>query len=430
MKIFKNIHQTPIISIKFYNDNTKSLKYSKALSSENGSKLYRLSFEKGIFSYDCEKQLVLEKNCGQICQIELLNSAILKNNEKTVDHKIFAVASLIRIAIIQIEPKIQQVFILNKPESVKENFPPSISWTEGIFKCESNESSIILMTSWGNHYFLINLNQKKEKIDGILFQGQLIAHLEIKYCAIYSIFLSNRIFISLLENKKGILINLEDFDQISNEISSQVQDSNIDEILIKLNHPIFSYYSEFEYTEKIMFNSFIKDSENMALSCYLQSFTAIRNINKLFFIGEGEIFTIDLFTWKKYINSMINTGDRMSALNTIIKVYKGEEKYVAGIAEIKNERFELMREYSEIMAKDFLLLALKKLDQKNDGYETEVKRLILTVTEFLIETDNSEYLFIEIQQIFDEFALGEKFYENLEFFILNGKIKFFFVFLF
>ena len=429
LKIFKNIHLTPILCLKFYHDNTKSLKFSRVISSDNGSKIFRLCFEKGIFSYDCEKQLIMEKNCGQVCQIELLHSANLKNSEKTRDHKIFGFASLIRVSIIQMEPKITKIFTINRPDLIKEKNPPSISWTEGLFQTNSYESSILMMISWGNQYFLINLRHE-DKNDDIVFHAQMIAHLQINFESIYSSFLSSRILISFLDNNKGILINLEDFEEVNESLSNQIVEENLNEILKKMDHSIFQNYLEFEYNEKIVFNSYIKDSYNMARSCYLQSFSPYFNFNKIFFIEDEDISQLNLFTWKNYINAMINNGDRFSALNSIIKVYKGEEKYVAGISEIKEQRFEIMKEYSEIMAQDYLILNLQKIDIKEQDYEKKIRDLMLTIIEFLIETDNSDFLFNNIKQIFIKAEMEEKFIENLEPFILKCKIKLFYYILF
>lgn len=422
LKKFKNIHQTPILSVKFFHDNTKSLKFSKALTSDNGSKLFCLTFEKGIFSYDCVKQLVIEKTNGQISQIELLKSSKLQNSEKSKDHKIFGLSSIMKVSIIQMEPKIAKIFSINRPNSIQEKNPPSISWTEGLFQVNSNEISIILMVSWGNHYFLVNLIQKEKDYD-LIFSAQIIAHLEIENFAVYSNFVSSRILISFFENKKGILLNLEDFEEVNQALSQKVKEDNLDEILKEMDHSLFHNFLEFQYNENIVFNSFIKDSNNMARCSYFQSFYSQSEMNKILFIENEEIYNLGLFTWKKYINEMINSGDRFSALSTIIKVYKGEEKFVAGISEIKTKRYELMKEYSEIMIKDYLILALKKLDLKDENNQKEIKKLILTVIEFLIENDNSDYLFNEMQDIFKEFDLGEKFIENLEPFILKGKIR-------
>lgn len=423
LKRFKNLHQTPVLALKFYHDNGKSLKFSKVLSSDNGSKLFRLTFEKGIFSYDCDKQLIIDRTCGQICQIELLSSTKLLNSEKTRDHKIFGLASLSKVSIIQMEPKIYKIFAINRPNRIKENNPPSISWTEGLFQLNSNETSILLMISWGNHYFLVNL-ASEEKDYEVNFFGQIIAHLQIDNFAIYSGFLSNRILISFLENKKGILLNLEDFEEVNQNISLKINEENLETIIKEMDHPVFETYLQFNYNENIIFNSFIKDSNNMVRCSYLQSFCALTNFNKLYFLESNEIHCLSLFTWKKYINEMINSGDRFSALQTIIKVYKGEEKYVAGISETKTKRYEIMKEYSQIMIKDYLILSLKRIDDlKIEQNQEQIKKLLLTAIEFLIETDNSDFLFTEMQLILKEFDLCEKLIENLEIFILKGKIK-------
>ena len=251
----------------------------------------------------------MEKICGQVCQIELLCSQNLKNNEKTKDCKILGLSSLMNVSIIQLEPKIAKIFSINRPESVKEKNPPSISWTEGMFQTNSKEKSILMMISWENRFFLVNLNQE-EKYDEIIFRGQMIAHLEINFSSIYSVFLSNRILISFLDNGKGILINLEDFEEINDNFDYE---ENLNEILKKANNSIFYNYLEFDYNEKIMFNSFIKDSENMVRYCHLQSFSCLSNMNKVYFIEDEEIIFLSLFTWKKYINTRINSGDRFSA---------------------------------------------------------------------------------------------------------------------
>lgn len=390
------------------------------LSSDNSSKVLRLTFEKGLFSYDCDKQLVLEKTCGQITQIELLQSQKIEK-----DHKILALGSLTKILIIQMEPKISKIFTLAKPESILERNPASIVWTEGLFHADGEETAILLLISWGNHYFLVNLRPEEILTRGmgeIIYKAQMVAHLMIKDYIRFSMFLSNRVFFSLLENDRGVLMNLEDFDEIPEK--TPILENNLDEILKSLNHMISNEYLDFEFNEKLAFHSLVKDRDNMARSCYSQSFAG-NSKNSLFLLQDEQVSVFSLFTWQKYVNSMINTGDRFAALASLIRIYKGEEKYVAGITEVlKNKRLELMREYAEMMAQDYLILSLKKAENKE---EKTMRKLILTVSEFLIEIEDSEFLFTEIQKILIECQLGEQFLESLESFILKGKIRYFLI---
>ena len=410
LKVFKGLHSTPILALRFFHENAKSIRACKLLSSDNSSKVMKIAFEKGIFSYDCDKQLVLEKTCGQVTQIELLQSQKLDSGIK-----IMALSSLVKVLIIQLEPKTHKIFTLSKPSQVPERHPASVVWTEGVFHTESEDTSILLLVSWGNHYFLVNLRLENTLLEPV-YKGQLVAHLQIKDFIKFSTFLSNRILFSLLENDHGVLINLEDFDEVSEK---QAAFESLDETLKALDHGVSNETLDFEMQERFVFNSLVKDSYNMARSCYSQSFSG-NNRNGLLLLMEDGIAVLNLFTWQKYVNSMINNKDRFAALACLIRIHKGEEKFVAGVAEIKSKRAALMREYAETMAQDYLILSLKNMEKKE---EKDMRKLILTVSEFLIEIEDSQFLFTEIQKILQECQMGEQFLEGLEPFILKGKIR-------
>jgi len=63
LKLLKNINKisiSPILSVKFYHRTGRSIKQSKLITSDFDLMVYRGLFEKGIFGYDLEAQLLIE----------------------------------------------------------------------------------------------------------------------------------------------------------------------------------------------------------------------------------------------------------------------------------------------------------------------------------------------------------------------------------
>ena len=127
LKSFNKFHSTRILAAKFYHNIGRSGKESKLLVSDSAQNVNKIVFEKGIFGYDADFQLLI-RDWGQFFRIEILNN-ISGFWEKT---RLAALASIKQIAILSLEPKTYRLMSFYRPEHILERTIPSISWNEGI----------------------------------------------------------------------------------------------------------------------------------------------------------------------------------------------------------------------------------------------------------------------------------------------------------
>ena len=119
LKLLKNINKisiSPILSVKFYHRTGRSIKESKLITSDSDQMVYRGLFEKGIFGYDLEAQLLIE-NWGQFFQIELLP-----------EDSLAALASIKQIVIVLLNPKPLKIMAFHRPSTISERIPHCITW--------------------------------------------------------------------------------------------------------------------------------------------------------------------------------------------------------------------------------------------------------------------------------------------------------------
>lgn len=407
LKSFNKIHLYPVISVKFFHCSGNSLKESKLLASDTQENVNKITFEKGILSYDADFQLLINE-WGQFFQIELLNTSSFKDGIKLV-----ALASMRQIVIIIIEPKPKKLMALHRPQYINERFLPCISWNDLQNENVSKPSQHFLAVLWGTAIILIKI---EEDATGNLIHN-IHSNFKLETSAIFCCFL-NYEQILIIENceeiiENSFLISINDF------IAYKEENLNESVFLNEEFSPLINYSQikrvHLPFKKPISFHTYLKDSNSMLIPCKIGNFLRCSFKNKLFYCREGEkLIEIGFYSTQKFFDNLIKQKDFNAFFYFLLKIYEGKTTYLLEEPEKKTETVQPLLKNTTIDYFTFLL----------QHSEEEFVKGTESLLQIIIKTKNFKLLFQEAIEIFEKNSKEQIFMQILENFILDKKISF------
>lgn len=352
IKYFYSIHSlsSSILALKFYHNNTKSTNKCKIISSDNEGKVYKSIFEKSFLNVmNLESFPVIEKNAGNISEIKILKSFILNSSESTKNLKIVALASNLKVCVIQIEPKHSVIYVIPRPNFIKEIYVPSISWDEGFFKYhqensqkKQQEKSIFLLISWEKYIDLLVFKEKYNAEDDCFnLTSNIVGCLKVSSPCIYVGFISINIIAGITENFDLFFLHLDDINE-SNE--SCIKTDNIKEDYFHEIKPVMRIHDKLL---KLQFKTEI-NYEKLLISSKKEE-------SSLFFLDQDDNFEVlEIYSWQNYINKLLE-NDKKLAIFKLYQIYEyGNLDFIALIPKVPKFRKKTMKEFVKLVLKNFL----------------------------------------------------------------------------
>ena len=326
--------------------------------------------------------------------------------------------SLIDIRIFQIEPNIEQIIVIKKPEYILENVVPDVEIGVGRnpevftrFAKKDENNHLLMIVSWGNIIYFYHLS---------IIEGRLIK--EIKevgyYINIFNIlrigFLNSSIVYCL---DKSYSIKILDTVKVN---SGKIQ---IDEgkPIIPKNNEISEIEKSRHISEFISNQIKFVDSHEQAIETYLYS--VLDNDLTVHILAGKEIYSYNLVNWDAFLNDKQKNNDYLNLFSVGIKLYNGKFSAFSNIPDYKILKGKIgdflkvkIPEYVKSTIKD------KKSNIKDLKEKDKIYECINIVIEVCIELEAVEFLIRKIEPLFEEKEYGELFLSRLEPFILCDKI--------
>ena len=143
----------------------------------------------------------------------------------------------------------------------------------------------------------------------------------------------------------------------------------------------------------------------------------------LYFLINSEFFCLNLISWEKILQNFIEEEDYLQAMVNVLQIYKKKIKYMGNIpADIATRKQFLSNPIKEITI-GYFLFSMKKIQDILMDY-CYVKEIATTI-EFLVETEQFNFLFNNIMKDLELKGFLKQFICSLEPFILKKKIRFF-----
>ncbi|EAR91646.1 corvet complex core vacuolar protein (macronuclear) [Tetrahymena thermophila SB210] len=295
---------------------------------------------------------------------------------------------------IQITFQFQKSKMSSKEEEEEENKPskPSISWGQGYFY-GNNSGQPILCIGWEDHVFLI----KAQLLDDEYVHFYQTAYAKFSYQVEKCVFISNSIIFIIFTNKECAIIHTSNFTL-----------GPLDTSISKLN--------------SCMYLDHIPEFQKLSLFCSQSKHTLFYHFGDCsakFLLPQSLMFSFNLKKWQAYFNDR-NSLDWIKLMQHGLMVQNNIIKYLGGVEDEKKKRQDEMKTFFQTLGLTYIQLSL--VTDQELSQET-INQILTLGTEFLLSTDNSEYLFSVVSIGIKNFGYEENFLECLQTFIEHSKLR-------
>ena len=408
------IHKdTSCLEIKIYKKDKENDVYF--ISSGGDGQVFYNSFKKLIF-WRFSSSLII-KNDIPIFMIKFI---CISNKNQYYYAKLYSLRKYVllgseeEIKLFCLEPKIEQILEIKKPDNILGSIVPDAQIGIGRvpeitmrFAKKDDKNHLLLVISWGNIIYFYKLSLE----DGLITNEFKEVGYYINLFDILRIGFLNSSVVFCLDKTYGI--------KILN--SSKVNQGKINFLEGKPIAPIENDLAEIEkYRHICEFISSDKKLDNKA-EAYLYSI--IENDCCLQILGEKQIYDLNLISWDIFLKELQKKNDYLNLFSVGIDIYNGKITFFSNLPDNRTIKKKIGDYLKEIIPQYInLILKEKKSTIKDVKEEEKIFECINIVIEVCIELEAVEFLLRTIEPLFEEKEYGDLFLERVEPFILCDKI--------
>ena len=344
---------------------------------------------------------------------------IFENNLNLSENYVI-LGSIEEILIYCIEPCIEELFVIKKPNFIKEDVIPDshvgigrISLND--YDDEKNMDCILLIISWDNiiYFYSLETNEKNiinnyKEIGNYINENNILRIGFLNNSVIYII--DNTFSIKLIDTQKinkGKLIISKDSQKIIIP-----EKNNFAEI--ETNH----------FVSPVLFSqSKILDSQQNPIKTYLYSALEnnFDNNLSLYILGSKQVYNVSLSDWKNYLNNFIKREEYLNLFAVGIKLYRNNFRALSNIPDFKLDKDNAQKNIREYLRQIMSQYVIINIDEKHSL--ESISQSIKLVIEFCMEIEDVEFLLNSIEPIFEQKKYTHLFLEKLTPFVLRDKIE-------
>lgn len=280
LKSISGVHDTVILTIKFYKD-TKS----HIITSDNVGNVNLLTVNKVLFSYTVDKQLLLCKSAGNVSSIQALKSQdSFYNGHVVKTYTLVALSSLSVMLIIALEPMVRILYKMERPPYVKEGYVPYISWGKGCLKEDNLDmKNPLLAISWANVIYVIPIPNIElfDNKEAFQVKGFYYSDCDINYMSWIA---PNLILI--MDSRKNFKILYSGYFEKGCYDDSLKPGANLQCVM-----------NCQQIDSEITFQTYFNDSTGRVRSCFQNTVVITENTNSVYMLGYKKLYVGKLFKW-------------------------------------------------------------------------------------------------------------------------------------
>ena len=413
---FKEIHTSKILALKFANVDKHIFNF---ISSDEDGQVMHVNFSSKL------KNIKKTKSYNLIYVDKEPTYAITKFTPYEDQNKsILAFSSITKVKLYSLEPKLELIFEVNKPDYVEENDIPDISLGWGnrpqpqASKKKLSESiankEIFLAIAWGNVILFYSIAIKG---DNFIYEGP-IGYFENNIAIVRLGFISSSIIYFFDKTAQLKIINTSfcdfgKYEKIEDKKFVYNKNALIDEGKILDPHMKKNNISKKKDLELLTYRNYIY---NMKKCIYIVTNEGLR-------IGK-------VLSYKDCINDIIKKSNNwFGAMCLAIDIYQGNITSFPGVPTNENSRkkklepflIELLNQYIDYNFKG----AKESGDEEGldediiDMRDDQIIECINVSIEFCLGIKIFDYLLKDVERTFSKFGKGDLFYKLLEPFIFN-----------
>lgn len=174
--------------------------------------------------------------------------------------------------------------------------------------------------------------------------------------------------------------------------------------------------------EEIRHKDIITASSTQLKSKFNFNPTISKNFDgKIVALGKSTVCQAKLIHWEEYLDLIrrTNPDDWLKVLRAALEIFNGKMIGLAGLPDQKEAREMELKEKMKDLLRENIDACIAEFQE---GQMIQSKTLRVA-TEFCIKIGAIDHLFGELFSMFAEAGIEQRFFENLEAFILSGKLK-------
>ena len=338
-------------------------------------------------------------------------------------HQTAIFGSMDSIYIYTLEPEINEIDCITKPEYIKENFVPDVQIGVGkslinykITKID-NTNKLIMSICWGNIIVFYELPIKNGFISNPFILGNFINDTPI----IKSGFLGNSILyfidekfiLKIINTRKTNFGNIQ-LIPLTNEI--KIPKFNTDAEL--LNETLLD--------RNVLNQQKISDPGDINIKKNIYNYTIIENNSSIYILCKKALYFGSLVDWKEFLNTLSQKEEYLSMFSIGIDIYQGKMNALLNIPLEEENRKKIIGDFLRGEISKYVIFSTG--NKKSGSFETSENKKIIKdcmniSIDLCLEIDSFDFLIKSIEPMYEAIGYENYFLTKLEPFILYDRIK-------
>ena len=327
------------------------------------------------------------------------------------------------IYIYTLEPKINEIDCITKPEYINENYPPDIQIGVGKSLINNkmakidNANKLIMAICWGKIIMFYDLPIKNGFIIMPIILGNYINDSPI----LKSGFLGNSLLYFIDENFTLKILN-----------TRKANFGNIQLIPLTKRIKVPKINSEAELLtetlleKNVLYQQKISDPDDENIKKKIYNYTIIENNSSLYILCQNSLYYGTLVDWKEFLNKLSQKEDYLSMFCIGIDIYQGKMNALLNIPSEEESRKKLVGDFLRGEISKYVIFST---GSKNTGtFDTSEEKKVIKdcmnlSIDLCLEIDSFDYLIKTLEPMFEAIGYESFFLSTLEPFILYDRIK-------
>ena len=327
------------------------------------------------------------------------------------------------IIVFTLEPTFVVLYRHKRPPGLRDIVTPCINWGRGSLPGIEDNLCPILAFSWGKEVYLLQVKkvELKKETKGMMADDdeEKPDNEKVRLVGQYTA----KEDVNLLQwVSQNTLATFNSFGEFNILYSGKFKDINFTRPHDFSQAITISIPLEDEIRYQLFNDSVNSTVPQNSVMFYEHTVSGQESERKVYIMGKKKMLTLKHLGWQEQLDNLVKKAAWLDAMALCVQIFNGENNALAEIPNHPEERRKALRTYAVTITKKYL----DSVEEENKNAPMNLKSWAITIDtiiDFLIATDNYEYLFSNIPAALETFNIKELFLEAIEPFILKGRVK-------
>ena len=327
------------------------------------------------------------------------------------------------IYIYSLEPSINEITSIDKPNYINDNIVPDIQIGIGKSLINNKYSNIeennklVMAISWGRAITIYELPIK----DTFIIKPNILGNYVNNESILKVGFLSNSVLFLIDEKFTIKIINTRKIGYGNVQVIPLQR-----RIKVPKNNTDSELQNELLLDKNILNQQKITDPDNDEIKKNIYQYTIVTNNTSLFILCKTALYYGSLIDWKEFLTKLSKKEEYLSLFSIGIDIYQGKMNALLNIPNEEQNRKKILGDFLRKEINNYVIFTTQS--KKSRSFDSPedielIKKCMNISIELCLEIDSFDFLIKKIEPNFESIEYGEFFLTKLEPFILYDRIK-------